>query len=374
MIALYLTLAIPLISIPIMAMIGHYRLAGKINFAITSAGFIAAVFLLKTFLTHGNLLSPTSQYYLDAFNISLILLTTFIGMTTAWFSVTYMEHSIKLGRLSPGNLRLYYSMYQAFMFSMLLALLANNIGILWVSLEAATLTTVPLVSLYRSPESVEAAWKYFILCIVGIALALFGTVLLYFSAQKITGNPSDAILWTMLYSHANLIDPAIFSIAFIFLLVGYGTKIGLVPLHNWLPDAHSESPAPMSALLSGLLLNMGLYALIRFKIIGNLVLNNHLISYTLMGFGLLSFLFAAVMLHRQRNIKRLYSYSSIEHMGLMTFALLPLLPYFICWYTRLPNLQYLLASAMLSNLPARKVWKKSEACLNLNPKSAGVYY
>lgn len=320
MITLYTILIIPLLSIPLMAIIGHHRLAGRLNLIIALINFIAAIFLLRLFLLGGSMLSPTAQFYVDALNITLVLLTTFIGMTTAWFSATYMEHSVKLGRITSNQLRLYYSMYQGFMFSMLLALLVNNIGILWVALEAATLTTVPLVSLYRSPESIEAAWKYFILCIVGIALALFGTVVLYFAAQNTTNDPSAAIFWTVLYEHANLIDPTAFSLAFIFLLVGYGTKIGLVPLHNWLPDAHSESPAPMSALLSGLLLNMGLYALIRFKVIGDHVLHNNLISYSLMGFGLLSFLFAALMLHRQRNIKRMYSYSSIEHMGLMTFA------------------------------------------------------
>jgi hydrogenase-4 component F len=191
---------------------------------------------------------------------------------------------------------------------------------MWVAMEGATLATVLLVSLYRSPEAVEAAWKYFILCIVGIALALFGTILIYFSAIQVIPDPKAAIFWNVLHDNAKQLNPTISTLAFVFLLVGYGTKIGLVPLHNWLPDAHSESPAPMSTLLSGLLLNIALYALVRFKILVDINLNNNLPGNLMICFGILSFLLASILLHRQNNIKRLFSYSSIEHMGLMTFA------------------------------------------------------
>ncbi len=150
---------------------------------------------------------------------------------------------------------------------MLLALLTNNMGILWVAMEAATLTTVLLVSLYRTPASLEAAWKYFILCGVGIAQALFGTILLYFAAEKLLGAEGGALLWTELNGVKGQLEPTVLSIAFVFLLVGYGTKVGLVPLHNWLPDAHAEGPTPVSAVLSGLLLNVALYAVVRCKVL-----------------------------------------------------------------------------------------------------------
>jgi hydrogenase-4 component F len=153
---------------------------------------------------------------------------------------------------------------------------------------------------------------------------LFGTVLVYFAAQHALVDPDDGLTWSLLYSQADSLEPAVMSIAFVFLLVGYGTKVGLVPLHQWLPDAHSEGPTPMSAVLSGLLLNVALYAVVRIKMLvdGSLatVQNAHLAGYLLMGFGLLSFTVAALFLHRQRDIKRMFSYSSIEHMGLMTFA------------------------------------------------------
>lgn len=320
MIFLYLTLLIPTFGVAVMAACGHLRLAGFLNTLLMFASFITSVLLAITFIQHGPLLSANKQFYIDAFNILSIVLTTFIAATTAIFSIKYMQHNVDDGRITKQQLRLYHMMYQAFALMMLLTLIANNIGILWVAMEGATLATVLLVSLYRTPEAIEAAWKYFILCIVGIALALFGTILVYSSAAQVFGTNGDAILWSVLHLHATELNPSIIKLAFVFLLVGYGTKIGLVPLHNWLPDAHSESPAPMSTLLSGLLLNVALYALIRFKILTDLALGTHLAGNLMMGFGLLSFLFAAVLLHRQKNIKRMFSYSSIEHMGLMTFT------------------------------------------------------
>jgi hydrogenase-4 component F len=194
-------------------------------------------------------------------------------------------------------------------------------GILWVAMEAATLSTVLLVSLYRTPASLEAAWKYFILCGVGIAQALFGTVLLYLAAEKVLGaGGSDALLWTRLNAVKGQLEPTVVAIAFVFLLVGYGTKVGLAPLHNWLPDAHAEGPTPVSAVLSGLLLNVALYAVIRCKVLAEGAIHSLLPARMLMAFGLLSVVIAVFFLLRQKDVKRLFAYSSIEHMGIVTFA------------------------------------------------------
>jgi hydrogenase-4 component F len=194
-------------------------------------------------------------------------------------------------------------------------------GLLWVAMEAATLSTVLLVSLYRTPASLEAAWKYFILCGVGIALALFGTILLYFAAEQTLGREGmTALLWTHLNAVKGHLEPRVLGLAFVFLLVGYGTKVGLAPLHNWLPDAHAEGPTPVSALLSGLLLNVALYAVIRCKVLVEGSVGSPLPGHMLMIFGLLSALLGAFFLWRQRDIKRLFGYSSIEHMGIITFA------------------------------------------------------
>jgi hydrogenase-4 component F len=225
------------------------------------------------------------------------------------------------GRLNARRLRLYHSMYQLFMAAMFLALLTNNMGLLWVAMEAATLSTVLLVSLYRTKASLEAAWKYFILCGVGIAQALFGTILLYFAAERVLGREGmTALLWTHLNAVKSQLEPTVLGLAFVFLLVGYGTKVGLAPLHNWLPDAHAEGPTPVSAVLSGLLLNVALYAVIRCKVLAVGSIGPLIPGRMLMAFGLLSAVLAAFFLWRQRDIKRLFGYSSIEHMGIITFA------------------------------------------------------
>jgi hydrogenase-4 component F len=177
-----------------------------------------------------------------------------------------------------------------------------------------------MVGIYRTPEALEAAWKYFILGSVGIALAFFGTILIYLSAQDALGQGLGAMAWDQVQKKSDVLDPKLLSLAFVFLLVGYGTKVGIAPFHAWLPDAHAEGPTPISAVLSGLLLNVALYALLRFKMIlaGNAGTLN--VGYVMMGLGLVSLVFAALMLYRRRDIKRLFAYSSIEHMGVMTFA------------------------------------------------------
>jgi hydrogenase-4 component F len=260
------------------------------------------------------------QFFVDPFNVFLVALTAFVAFTTALFSRPYMRIEQEHGRVTPARLRLYHCAYQLFTFTMLLTLLTNNVGILWVAMEGATLSTVLLVSLYRTPESLEAAWKYFILCGVGIAQALFGTILLYFAAEKVIGGGSDSLLWTQLYSVRDQLEPTVLSLAFVFLLVGYGTKVGLVPLHNWLPDAHAEGPTPISAVLSGLLLNVALYAVVRSKVLVDGALGSGFSGNLMMGFGLVSVVVAAFFLSRQRDIKRMFAYSSIEHMGIVTFA------------------------------------------------------
>lgn len=320
MTALGLTLLIPLFGILLLGMIGHWRYAGSVNLVISILTFLTALFTAIDVFQHGPILSAGKLFYIDAFNVYLILLNAFVGMTTAVFSGPYMAHEVEIGRVDDGRMRLYYSMYQGFLFTMLVALSTNNLGVLWVSIEGATLATVLLVSLYRTHESIEAGWKYFIICGVGISQALFGTILVYFAAEKALQGQEEGLLWTVLQEHAGQMDSGVMALAFVFLLVGYGTKVGLVPLHNWLPDAHSEGPTPMSAILSGLLLNIALYAIVRFKMLVDPALGNHLAGNLMMGFGMLSFSVAGLLLHRQKDVKRMFSYSSIEHMGLMTFA------------------------------------------------------
>jgi hydrogenase-4 component F len=316
-----LLLAIPLGGAVVLGIFGARRFAPELNAFVSAATFAAACVLTVRVIADGNLLFAREQFFIDPFNVFLVTLTAFVGCTTALFARPYMRVELEHGRLSLGRLRLYHSMYQLFTFTMLLALTTNNMGLLWVAMEAATLSTVLLVTLYRTPASLEAGWKYFILCGVGIAQALFGTILLYFAAEKVLGGEGvTALLWTHLNDVKGQLEPTVLSLAFVFLLVGYGTKVGLAPLHNWLPDAHAEGPTPISAVLSGLLLNVALYAVVRCKVLVEGSLRSALPSQMLMGFGLLSVALAALFLWRQRDIKRLFAYSSIEHMGITCFA------------------------------------------------------
>ncbi|HYS52127.1 MAG TPA: hydrogenase 4 subunit F [Burkholderiales bacterium] len=313
-------LGVPVAGALVLAAIGHRDQAAMVNVCVCLATFLSAVALTVRVISHGPLLVLDRLFFVDPFNVFLVALTAFVGFTTSLFSRPYMRIEHEHGRLTPARLRLYHSMFQVFNFTMLLALLTNNMGILWVALEAATLATVLLVSLYRTPASLEAAWKYFILCGVGIAQALFGTILLYFAAEKLLGVEGGALLWTELNAVKGQLEPTVLSLAFVFLLVGYGTKVGLVPLHNWLPDAHAEGPTPVSAVLSGLLLNVALYAVVRCKVLVDGSLQTSFAKGLMMGFGMLSVVVAAFLLSRQKDIKRLFAYSSIEHMGIITFA------------------------------------------------------
>jgi hydrogenase-4 component F len=311
---LHLILLIPAFSAVVLAFVPNYRLGAAINVLAAGATFAVSVVLLTGERFRGDI------FIVDDFNIYLVTLTTFVGFTTAVFSASYIGHELEIGRLTPTLLRFYHALYQAMLGAMNVALTANNIGLLWVGVEVAMLSTVMMVGIYRTPEAVEAAWKYFILGSVGIAFAFFGTILIYLAAQETLGEGLPAMAWDLMRESAAKFDPKLLSLAFVFLLVGYGTKIGLAPFHAWLPDAHAEGPTPISAVLSGLLLNVALYALLRFKMIMSANPGTIDVGIIMMALGLVSLVFAAFMLYRRRDIKRLFAYSSIEHMGIMTFA------------------------------------------------------
>ncbi|MFZ5669196.1 MAG: hydrogenase 4 subunit F [Pseudomonadota bacterium] len=307
-------LAAPLAAAGVLALLPGYRLSSRLNIAASALSFLAALALIDRRPPPGDFL------FVDDLNIVFLVLNTFVGLTTSLFSASYIRHELETGRLTPTYLRFYHAMYQFMLFGMNLALAAQNVGVMWVAVELATLTTVVMVGIYRTHEAIEAAWKYFILGSVGIALALFGTIIVYLVAQPVIGEGLDAMSWIQLVAHAAKFDPALLNLAFIFLLLGYGTKVGLAPLHAWLPDAHAEGPTPISAVLSGLLLNVALYAVLRFKVV--MAANSGAIAPgpLLIVMGLTSLIFAAFMLYRRRDIKRLFAYSSIEHMGIIAFA------------------------------------------------------
>jgi len=307
-------LVIPALGAGVLAFLRDDRISAWLNTVFSFLTFVCALLLLV------DRPSPGLYLIVDDLNAVFIVLSTLVGFTTSVFSGSYIAHELETGHLTPAYLRFYHAMYQVLMFGMNLALLSNNVGLMWVAVELATLTTVLMVGIYRTPAALEAAWKYFLLGSVGIALALFGTILVYLAARSVVGEGMDAMAWSVLVQRAAEFDPALLNLSFVFLLLGYGTKVGLVPLHAWLPDAHAEGPTPISAVLSGLLLNVALFAVLRFKSIMSANPAALAPGPLMVALGLLSVVFASFMLYRRQDIKRLFAYSSIEHMGIVTFA------------------------------------------------------
>jgi len=253
----------------------------------------------------------------DSLSAFMIAIVTFVGAIAAIYAIGYIRLEFDESHFS--RVRLFYALFQLFIFTMLLAVTTDNLGVMWVAIEGTTLATVFLVNLHENHTGLEAAYKYLIISSVGIALAFLGTVLMYYAAADQVGE--IGLSWTSLIAMATRLDATIVKLAFVFILIGYGTKAGLAPMHTWLPDAHSEAPAPISALMSGVLLNVGLYALMRFKAVVDITAGAAFSSAWLMRFGLLSLGLAAAFLMSQRNYKRMLAYSSVEHTGIVALGL-----------------------------------------------------
>ena len=256
----------------------------------------------------------------DALSAFMVIVIGVIAVLAAWQSVRYLDAEISAGRCTRRHASLYSVLIQAFVATMLLAVLAANVGVMWVAVEATTITTAFLVGHRQGRGSLEASWKYLVICSVGIAMAFLGTVLVYLAALH-AGTPGQASLdWTSLVASSHGLDPGVMRLAMALLVLGYGTKVGLAPMHSWLPDAHSQAPAPVSALMSGVLLTVALYALLRFKAIADGALGPGFSRALLVTVGLLSLAVAASLLITQRDYKRMLGYHSVEHMGLIALG------------------------------------------------------
>ena len=288
----------------------HGRLPAFVNIGVSAGSLLVALALLGQ--DHG----VQGWTRTDALNLPFIAVAALIGLTTAIFSAATVEAE----DFDALRARAYHAAFQVFMGAQFLALVSDNMGVMWVAIEIATLACVLMVGVHGTPAAVEAAWKFFILCGVGIALALFGTILLYLAAQPVLGGGDPGLSWAALRAVAAQCDPGVLSLAFVFLLVGYGTKAGLVPLHSWLPDAEAEGPLPICAVLSGLLLNAALLAILRAQSIIGANPAALAPGPFLIGFGLASLLLAAFALWRRRDARRFFAWSSIEHVGLATIA------------------------------------------------------
>jgi hydrogenase-4 component F len=238
------------------------------------------------------------------------------------YSFSYFRHEESAGHLTLRSARKFGSLWFGAVWAMSVVLLSNNMGLMWVGIEATTLLTAFLITIHASPQSLEAMWKYLLVCSVGVAFAFVGTLLVGASVGDSASSGTDALMWTWLYSHAHTLDTSMIKLAFIFLLVGYGTKAGLAPLHSWLPDAHSQAPAPVSALFSGAMLNSALYCIMRALPIVDIATDGSGWGYEILAvFGLISIFVAGAFIVFQTDTKRLLAYSSVEHIGVIAVSL-----------------------------------------------------
>ena len=252
----------------------------------------------------------------DGLSAWLDLLIGLVGATGTLYAVGYVGEQVDRGHLSIRRFQQFFCLFDLYLAAMLGAVNVDNVAIMWIAIEGSTLSAALLIGFERSKEALEAGWKYVILSSVGIALALFGTILVYYSSEQVLGVTSEALRWSELYRVADKLDPTAMKVAFVFVLIGYGTKAGVAPMHTWLPDAHAEAPTPVSAILSANMLTVAVYAILRFKAVADRTVGPLFTGKLMVGLGLLSVGVAGVFLLVQRDYKRLFAYSSIEHIGI----------------------------------------------------------
>lgn len=277
-------------------------------------GSIMVAIKVATFGTY----TPFSFFAVDALGAILMSIIAVVGFITTIYSVQYLRQETAKEIIGFTRVRQYFILLNLFLAAMFLATMASSPIFAWIAIEATTLSTAFLISFYDKPSAIEAAWKYLIINSVGLLLGFFGTLLYFTSVNLVSG--AGLASWQSLMANVANLDPLIAKIAFIFVLIGYGTKVGLAPLHTWLPDAHSKAPAPISALLSGVLLNVALVIVLRFKIVTDAVVGQGFSQNLLITFGLLSIIIAALIIFTQTNYKRLLAYSSIENMGIIALG------------------------------------------------------
>ena len=313
----------PILMIPAVA--GLLCLAARSRRQMAALGVCAfgltlalAVRLVQAVLARGVVEECNHFFCADALSAWMVLLVSAVSLATSLYAGRYFRRDLDAGAITAARVREFFVLTPLFATGMLLVVLVNSLGVMWFALEATALSSVLLVALYNRRTSLEAAWKYVILGSLGLALALLATVFTYAAAATQQGSDQlPSFNWSHLMSVAPQLDPRLIKLAFVFALVGYGTKAGLAPMHTWLPDAHSEAPSPTSAMLSGVSLKIALYALLRFHILTTHCLGTDFSRHLLLGFGLGSMILAAPFILVQTNLKRLLAYSSLEHMGLI---------------------------------------------------------
>ena len=306
---------------PVVAAAATFRLGWRrsvgVATVVAAAVIVAAGALSTAWTAGGGTVAAGNWLRIDALSALMLIVIGTVGVIATWFGIGYLDQELAAGHTNAARARWYGILVPLFLAAMVVAVLANNLGLLWAAVEGTTIVTAFLVGHGRSRKSLEATWKYVIICSVGIALAYLGTVLVNYAAKQAGFAEHGTLDWTTLVAHAGDLDPGVMRLAFALLVLGFGTKAGLVPLHSWLPDAHSQAPAPVSALMSGVLLPVAVYALIRYRVIAVASVDPAFVRGLLLVVALLSLVLAAGLLLVQRDYKRLLAYSSIEHMSLV---------------------------------------------------------
>ncbi len=293
----------------------------RVHLASISCVLALSLFIVAHVLGGAALSALGGWLYIDSLAAIFVMLIGIVGFLTGLYSIGYIRHDFVSGALDRPKLRTYYGFFNLFLFTMLLAVTSNNIVMMWVAIEATTLGSAFLVGIYGQRSSLEAAWKYVVICTVGVAFGLYGTVLAYANGSAVLGNADDAVLWTSLAAHASSLDPVLMKLTFAFVVIGFGTKAGLFPMHAWLPDAHSEAPSPVSALLSGVLLKCALFIIIRYYVLTLRAVGPEYPQLLVIILGTLSVGIASFLFFVQNDLKRKLAYSSVEHLGLIALGL-----------------------------------------------------
>jgi hydrogenase-4 component F len=314
-------LIIPLITATACVFITKHSISKYISVAGSFILLLYNVYLSYNVYLNHSLKELNGFFYADALSLLTAQIVSVVGFAAALYSIGYMDAELHEAEFPKKRMRWYYFLFHIFIFTMLAVCVNNNLGIMWVAIEATTLSTTFLVGFYNKKPHQEAAWKYIIICTVGITLALFGVILTYHSSKDVIGEIGHPLNWTDLLAVADRFEPHLMKLAFLFIIIGYGTKAGLAPMHTWLPDAHSQAPSPISALFSGVLLNCSLYGIIRFHIISSKCLGPNYSCTLLMAFGLISVIVSIPFILVQRDYKRLFAFSSIEHIGFIALGL-----------------------------------------------------
>lgn len=310
-------IAAPVIFLVVSFLIKERKHLEILSFVVSAAESSAAFWAIARVLSSS---APYASrfFYIDSLSALLMLIISVIGFLVNWYSLGYLREEVAKGIIGFRRVRQFYILFHLFLLAMFLAVISKNPVVMWVAIEATTLATAFLVSFYAQSKNIEAAWKYLIINSIGLLLGFFGTILFLSSIPALAGNGHFG--WEEIRNSARAMNPSIIKIAFIFIFIGYGTKVGLAPMHTWLPDAHGKAPVPVSALLSGVLLNVAFFAILRFKGIADIVLGSGYSQTLLIFFGALSVGISSFIFYVQKNYKRMLAYSSIEHMGIIALG------------------------------------------------------